>query len=70
MEEMKNIIVEPPQPPAWFLEFEKRFLKFQTEMLKFQEMVMARFDKQDEFNKYVIARLDYMDTHQPTWFKQ
>ncbi|MDR1235335.1 MAG: hypothetical protein LBJ97_04665 [Mycoplasmataceae bacterium] len=54
MEEMKDTIVEPPQPPAWFLEFQKWIVN------KF-EQIDARFDKQDE-------RLKNMDTHQPAWF--
>ncbi|MDR1235048.1 MAG: hypothetical protein LBJ97_03115 [Mycoplasmataceae bacterium] len=41
MDEMKDTIVEPSRPPAWFLEFQK-------EMREFQKLVMARFDKLDE----------------------
>jgi hypothetical protein len=37
-------------------------LKFQEEMLKFQAMVIARFDKQEEFNNYVISRFDKLDS--------
>ncbi|MDR1235135.1 MAG: hypothetical protein LBJ97_03595 [Mycoplasmataceae bacterium] len=61
IEEMKDIIVDPSQPPAWFLEFQKWIVN------KF-EQIDARFDKQDEFNKkqnefnnYVISRFDKLD---------
>jgi hypothetical protein len=63
MKEMKDIIVEPPQPPPWFLEF--------------QQAVFARFDKQDKrFDQIeadigkLKADIKKMDTTRPTWFSQ
>jgi hypothetical protein len=52
MEEMKDIIVEPPQPPAWFLGF--------------QQAVFARFDKQDKRFDKIEADIKKTDTTQPT----
>jgi hypothetical protein len=55
MEKMKDTIVEPPQPPTWFLEFQKWIVN------KF-EQIDAHFDRQEQFNSNVISRLDKIET--------